>query len=87
MGPDIDSLTLWFNQPMSNLILLRGGGDLASGVALRLHHAGLNIVIAELPQPLAVRRAVSRPSSEMIGHVRASRGWIVNSTSRPAAVT
>lgn len=41
------------------MILLRGGGDLASGVALRLHRAGLQLVIAELPQPLAVRRAVS----------------------------
>lgn len=41
------------------LILIRGGGDLASGVALRLHRAGLRIVITELPQPLAVRRTVS----------------------------
>ena len=41
------------------LVLLRGGGDLASGVALRLHRAGIRLVITELPQPLAVRRAVS----------------------------
>ena len=41
------------------LVLLRGGGDLASGVALRLHRAGVRLVIAELAQPLAVRRAVS----------------------------
>lgn len=41
------------------LVLLRGGGDLASGVALRLHRAGIQVVITELPQPLAVRRAVS----------------------------
>ena len=44
---------------MSNRILIRGGGDLASGVALRLHHAGFGIVITELPQPLAVRRKVA----------------------------
>lgn len=50
---------MWFNQGMTNPILLRGGGDLASGVALRLHHAGQNILIAELAQPLAVRRTVS----------------------------
>ncbi|HRQ32823.1 MAG TPA: hypothetical protein PLM89_06945, partial [Anaerolineales bacterium] len=42
-----------------NAILIRGGGDLASGVALRLHRAGLRVLIAELPQPLAVRRTVS----------------------------
>lgn len=41
------------------LVLLRGGGDLASGVALRLHRAGIKVVITELPEPLAVRRTVS----------------------------
>jgi xanthine dehydrogenase accessory factor len=40
-------------------ILVRGGGDLASGVALRLYRAGLQVVISELPEPLAVRRVVS----------------------------
>jgi xanthine dehydrogenase accessory factor len=44
---------------MPALILLRGGGDLASGVALRLFRAGLNVVITELVQPLAVRRSVA----------------------------
>lgn len=42
-----------------SLILLRGGGDLASGVALRLHRSGFKLVISELGQPLAVRRSVS----------------------------
>jgi xanthine dehydrogenase accessory factor len=41
------------------LILIRGGGDLASGVALRLQRAGFQVLISELEQPLAVRRAVS----------------------------
>jgi xanthine dehydrogenase accessory factor len=44
---------------MAAIILIRGGGDLASGVALRLHRAGLGIVITELPRPLAVRRSVA----------------------------
>ena len=43
----------------SRLSLLRGGGDLASGVALRLFRAGFDVIIAELPRPLAVRRLVS----------------------------
>ncbi len=42
-----------------NIILMRGGGDLASGVALRLHRVGYRILIAEVAHPLAVRRAVS----------------------------
>jgi len=41
------------------LILIRGGGDLATGVAHRLHRAGFTVMVTELPQPLAVRRAVS----------------------------
>ena len=41
------------------LILLRGGGDLATGVALRLHRVGMKLLITELAQPLAVRRTVS----------------------------
>ena len=42
-----------------NCIVIRGGGDLATGVALRLHRAGIKLLITELAQPLAVRRAVS----------------------------
>ena len=41
------------------IVLIRGGGDLASGVALRLHRVGVQVVISELAQPLAVRRTVS----------------------------
>jgi len=44
---------------MTHLIVLRGGGDLASGVALRLHRAGFQLVVIELEKPLAVRRSVS----------------------------
>jgi len=40
-------------------ILLRGGGDLASGVAVRLWRVGLRVVITELPNPMAVRRKVA----------------------------
>jgi xanthine dehydrogenase accessory factor len=39
-------------------IVLRGGGDLASGVAYRLHRAGFPVIILELPRPLFVRRTV-----------------------------
>jgi xanthine dehydrogenase accessory factor len=41
------------------IVLIRGGGDLASGVAFRLQKAGFKIVITELPKPLAVRRLAS----------------------------
>lgn len=41
------------------LVVVRGGGDLSSGVTIRLHRAGLRVVITELPQPHVVRRLVS----------------------------
>ena len=40
-------------------ILIRGGGDLASGVAWRLHNCGFRVLITETSLPLAVRRKVS----------------------------
>jgi xanthine dehydrogenase accessory factor len=40
------------------LVLIRGAGDLASGVAARLHRCGFPVVMTELPQPVMVRRAV-----------------------------
>ena len=53
---------------INNWVLIRGGGDLATGVALRLHHAGVRVVIAELAQPLAVRRTVSFSEAVYEGH-------------------
>ncbi|TAK10979.1 MAG: EF2563 family selenium-dependent molybdenum hydroxylase system protein [Anaerolineae bacterium] len=44
---------------MNSIVLLRGGGDLATGVAARLHRAGLSVLITELPEPLVVRRMAS----------------------------
>ncbi|HEY4687985.1 MAG TPA: selenium-dependent molybdenum cofactor biosynthesis protein YqeB [Anaerolineae bacterium] len=40
-------------------IVIRGGGDLGTGVALRLHRAGFRIVVLEAPQPTAIRLAVA----------------------------
>jgi xanthine dehydrogenase accessory factor len=44
---------------MPSIILIRGGGDLATGVAIRLIRSGLRVVVTEIAQPLAVRRSVS----------------------------
>jgi xanthine dehydrogenase accessory factor len=41
------------------IVLLRGGGDIASGIAVRLHNSGFKVVITELDKPLAVRRMAS----------------------------
>jgi xanthine dehydrogenase accessory factor len=41
------------------LVLLRGGGDLATGVAARLQRSGFAVAVTELPQPLVLRRTVA----------------------------
>ena len=48
---------------LPRLILLKGAGDLATGVAHRLWYAGFDIVMLELPEPLVVRRTVSFASA------------------------
>jgi xanthine dehydrogenase accessory factor len=53
-----------------SFVLVRGGGDLASGVALRLYQSGFPVMITELPKPLAVRRGVCFASAVYAGSVR-----------------
>ena len=51
------------------LVILRGGGDLATGVAARLHRAGFPLIILELPEPLVVRRTVALAGAVNDGEV------------------
>lgn len=41
------------------LVLIRGAGDLASGVALRLRHSGMDVVMTEIEAPTTIRRTVA----------------------------
>ena len=56
--------------PHQTLILIKGVGDLASGVAARLHRCGFPVVMTELPQPAMVRRAVCFGEAIYEGAVR-----------------
>ena len=40
-------------------MLIKGGGDIGSGAAWRLHRCGFKVLITEINQPLAVRRRVA----------------------------
>jgi xanthine dehydrogenase accessory factor len=63
-----------------SFVLVRGGGDLASGVALRLHHSGFPVMISELPMPVSVRRHVCFASAVYTGRVQVEDclGWRVD---------
>ena len=43
----------------TQLVLIKGAGDLATGVALRLYRCGFPVVMTELPAPMTVRRTVA----------------------------
>ena len=40
-------------------VLIKGAGDLASGIACRLHHCGMDVVMTEIGIPTTVRRTVA----------------------------
>ena len=44
---------------MKNLIIVRGGGDLATGTIYKLKKSGFPVLILEVPNPSAIRRNVS----------------------------
>ena len=41
------------------LILIKGAGDIATGIAVRLFHSGMQVVMTETAVPTTVRRAVA----------------------------
>jgi xanthine dehydrogenase accessory factor len=51
------------------LLVLRGGGDLATGVAYRLHRAGFPLLVLELARPLVVRRTVALATAVLEGTI------------------
>lgn len=58
---------------MKPLILMRSGGDIASGCVYRLRRAGFPVVINELPIPTMIRRKVCYGSAVHRGEVLLER--------------
>ena len=49
------------------LVVIKGAGDLASGIAVRLHRSRFDIVMTDLPVPTAVRRTVAFSEAIRLG--------------------
>ena len=49
------------------LVLIRGAGDIATGIALRLYRGGLRVVMTDLPRPTAIRRTVCFSQAIVLG--------------------
>lgn len=63
------------------LVIIRGGGDLATGVALRLYRAGMRVVILEAAMPTSIRRTVCfseavRLGETVVENITARRGEV-----------
>ncbi len=54
---------------VDKLVIIRGGGDLATGVAYRLQQAGFPLLVLELARPLVVRRRVALATAVLEGAV------------------
>mgnify|MGYP005839233407 CR=1 FL=1 len=50
-------------------VIVRGGGDLASGVVYRLVKAGFPVLVTEVARPLAIRRTVAFASAVYEGQI------------------
>jgi len=63
------------------LAVIRGGGDLATGVAVRLFRAGFKIIILEIERPTVIRLAVSfaRTVYESKAVIEGIEGFLVSS--------
>ena len=59
-----------FEAKKGPIVFIRGGGDLASGVALRLHRVGFHVLVTELAEPLVVRRLASFAQAVFDGSCR-----------------
>ena len=57
------------NLPAKTLVVVRGGGDLATGVVWRLRACGFPVIVLELPGPLTVRRSVALSTAVHQGRV------------------
>ena len=55
--------------PADHLVVVRGGGDIGSGVIWRLRRVGFPVIVLELARPLTVRRTVAFSTAVSEGRI------------------
>ena len=68
------------------LVVVRGGGDIGSGVAWRLHTVGFPVVVLELERPLTIRRTVAFSSAITLGEITVDGVTGLRVASMPEAI-
>ena len=71
------------------LVVIRGAGDIASGIALRLRRAGMQVVMCDLAVPTSIRRTVCFSEAIRLGEVRVEdvRGVLCENVEMARAAT
>lgn len=55
---------------LSNLVIVRGAGDIATGSIQKLHRAGFRVVALEVKEPTAIRRTVALSDAIFTGEAK-----------------
>ncbi len=71
---------------MAMLAVIKGAGDIATGVALRLKRAGFQVAMTDLPWPTAIRRTVAFSEAIFQGETKVEDCLARRADSVPAAV-
>ena len=53
---------------MDNLVVVRGGGDIATGTIYKLTRCGFHVLVLEIAHPSAIRRNVAYSEAVYDGH-------------------
>ena len=68
------------------LVLIRGAGDIASGIALRLVRSGFFVAMTDLPHPTAIRRTVCFSQAVVLGKTQVEELIAVRAEAPQAAL-
>lgn len=52
------------------LVMIKGAGDIASGIALRLWRTGIRVYMTDLPEPSSIRRSVCFSEAVRLGETK-----------------
>lgn len=52
------------------IVAMKGAGDLASGIAVRLWRCGFRVILSELPKPLCIRRTIAFANTVFDGRTK-----------------
>lgn len=67
-------------------VMVRGGGDLATGTIAMLHQCGFKVIVLECEQPTAIRRMAAFCEAVYLGHMEVEGLQAVRVTSWEAAM-